>query len=35
LVWDGILVTVINDLDGADVRLRELGVAESMVWYLS
>jgi len=35
LVWDGILVTVINDLDGADVRLRELGVAESMVWRLS
>ena len=35
LVWDGILVTVINDLDGADVRLRELGIPESKVWRLS
>ena len=34
LRWDGVLITALNDLDNADVRLRELGVPESKVWHL-
>ena len=33
--WDGVLITALNDLDGADSRLRELEVPESKVWRLS
>jgi DNA-binding MarR family transcriptional regulator len=35
LVWDGILVTAINDLDKADLRLQELSIPEPKVWRLS
>jgi DNA-binding MarR family transcriptional regulator len=35
LELDGVLITVLNDLDIADLRLRELGVPESKVWHLS
>ncbi len=35
LVLDGVLITVLNDLDVADLRLRELEVPESKVWHLS
>ena len=35
LVWDGILITELDDLEDADIRLQELGVPESKVWRLS
>ena len=34
LVWDGVLITDLGDLDGVDQRLRELGIPESKVWHL-
>ena len=35
LVWDGVLITELNDLDGADHRLGDLGIPESDVWHMS
>ena len=35
LDWDAVLITELNDVDGADIRLCELGVPESKVWRLS
>ena len=35
LEWDGVLITVLNELDDAAERLTELGIHESKVWHLA
>ena len=35
LAWDGVLITALEDFEGAEARLEELGVSQEAIWKLS
>ena len=35
LAWDGVLITALEDFEGAEARLQKLGVSQEAIWKLS